>query len=327
MRHRLALLLLLAFIFALIPAAAQQQNPKQQQQEPKQQDPKQKPETPPDDQSDTIKVETNLVVINVTITDGNDRYVPGLRREDFNIFEDKTRQKIINFSYDEQPFAAVILLDTSLSMQNKMSLARAACANFVEGLRDGDTFAIYSFGGFKVKTLQDFTEVRDVPDSVWDLKADGETPLYDGIFKAAEALGKREERRRAIIVVSDGADTRSKATLDQTLRRTLDAQASIYAVDMTDNAVYKTQPRDNGAEVMKQLAAKTGGKFFPVAGGGKLRDAFTQTVEELRHQYTLTYESSNESFDGRWRAIEVKLAKPQYSVRARQGYYAQKKRG
>jgi len=322
MRLRMILLLLLAFGLALAPATARQQDPAQ-----KPQDPKQKPEAEVQSQDETITLETNLVVLNVTITDGRDRYVPGLKREDFQIFEDKLQQKIVNFSYDENPFTVAILLDISLSMENKLSLARAACANFVEGLRDGDTFAIYSFGGFKVKTLQDFTEVRDIPDSVWDMKADGETPLYDGIVKAAEALAKRPERRRAILVVSDGADTKSRASLDQALRKTLDAQASIYAVDMTDAAVYHVQPRDNGAEIMKQLAAKSGGKFFPTAGGSKLRDAFAATIEELRHQYTLTYESGNERFDGRWRAVEVKLAKPQFNVRTRQGYYARKQKG
>jgi Ca-activated chloride channel family protein len=307
---------------ALATASARPQDPTQHPQ-----DPKQKPEAESQSQGDTITLDTNLIVLNLTITDGKDRYVPGLKREDFSIYEDKLQQKIVNFSYDENPFTVAILLDISLSMEHKLSLARAACANFVDGLRTGDTFAIYSFGGMKVKTLQDFTEVRDVPDSVWDMKAEGETPLYDGIAKAAEALGKRPERRRAILVVSDGADTKSKVTLEQALRKTLDAQASIYAVDMTDAAVYRTQPRDNGAEVMKQLAAKTGGKFFPTAGGSKLRDAFANTIEELRHQYTLTYESSNERFDGRWRAVEVKLAKPQYNVRTRQGYYARKNRG
>ena len=219
------------------------------------------------------------------------------------------------------------VLHTDVRMLPRLPLARAACANFVNGLRDGDTFAIYSFGGLKVKTLQDFTEVRDVPDSVWDMKPDGETPLYDAIAKAADALAKRPESRRAILVVSDGADTRSKATLDQALRKSLAAQASIYGVDMTDAAVFRSQPRDNGAEVMKELAAKSGGKFFPVAGGSKLRDAFANTIEELRHQYTIGYESNNERFDGRWRAIEVKLNKPLLNVRSRQGYYAQKKRG
>jgi len=322
MRCKFVLLLLLAFSFVLIPVSATPQDPKQ-----KPKDPPQKPENEPPPQEDTIKFDTDLVVLNVTITDGQDRYVGGLKREDFSIFEDKLQQRIVNFTYDENPFSVVILLDTSLSMQNKLSLARAACANFVNGLRDGDTFAIYSFGGAKVKTLQDFTEVRDVPDSVWDLKVDGETPLYDAIAKAADALGKRPERRRAILVVSDGADTKSSATLDQALRKTLTAQASIYAVDLTDTSVYGVLPRDNGAEVMKNITAKTGGKFFATAGGSKLRDAFTNTIEELRHQYTLTYESSNERYDGRWRVVDVKLAKPMLNVRTRQGYYARKKRG
>ncbi|MEP7343493.1 MAG: VWA domain-containing protein [Acidobacteriota bacterium] len=322
MRCRFALLLILAFGFALATTSARPQDPAQ-----KPQDPKQKPEAEPQAQEETITFDTNLVMLNVTITDGKDRYVPGLKREDFSIFEDKSQQKIVNFSYDENPFTVAILLDISLSMQNKLSLARAACANFVSGLRDGDTFAIYSFGGMKVKTLQDFTEVRDVPDSVWDMKADGETPLYDGIAKAADALGKRPERRRAILIITDGADTKSKASLDQALRKTLAAQGSIYAVDMTDTTVYGTLARDNGADIMKELTAKTGGKFFRTPGGSKLRDAFASTIEELRHQYTLTYESSNERFDGRWRVVEVKLAKPQFNVRTRQGYYARKNRG
>lgn len=315
MSRRFALLLPLTLVFALLPTSARQQDP------PPKQDP-QKQET-----GEIIKFETNLVVLNVTITDGNDRYVPGLKQDDFKIFEDKVPQKIVDFNATESPFAVTILLDTSLSMESKLTLARAACAKFVEGLREGDTFAIYSFGGMKVKLQQDFTEVRDVPDSVWDLRVDGETPLYDAITKAAEALAGRPERRRAILVVSDGADTKSKATLDQALRKTLTAQASIYAVDLSDASVYKSQPRDNGAEVMKDMAAKTGGKFFPTAGGSKLRDAFLSTIDELRNQYTLTYESTNEKYDGKWRAVEVRVTKPLASVRTRQGYFARKQRG
>jgi VWFA-related protein len=175
--------------------------------------------------------------------------------------------------------------------------------------------------------LQDFTEVRDVPDAVWDLRPDGETPLYDGIVKAAEALSKRPERRRAILVVSDGVDTKSGASLDDAVRKVTDAAASVYAIDLSDAAVYRVAPRDNGAEVMKMLAAKTGGRFFRTPGGSELRDAFTSTVEELRRQYTITYESANDKFDGRWRAIEVRVAKPNLNIRSRQGYYAKKKRG
>ncbi|MGH9800318.1 MAG: VWA domain-containing protein [Blastocatellia bacterium] len=316
MRHCLVFLLLLTLGLALTQVSAHQQ-----------QDPPPKQDPQKEKAEETIKFETNLVVLNVTITDGNDRYVTGLKEKDFSIFEDKKPQQIIDFISDERPFSVVILLDTSLSMENKLTLARAACAKFVEELREGDTFAIYSFGGFKVKVHQDFTEIHDVPDSVWDMKVEGETPLYDAIAKAADALAERPERRRAIMVVSDGADTKSKATLDQALRKTLTAQASIYAVDLSDASVYKSQPRDNGAEVMKDLAAKTGGKFFPVAGGGKLRDAFASTVDELRQQYTLTYESTNERYDGKWRTVEVRVTKPLLGVRTRQGYYARKQKG
>ena len=308
------LLLLLTLGLSLAPVGAHQQDP------PPKQDP------PKTEAQDVMKFETNLVVLNVTVTDGSDRYVPGLRREDFKIFEDKAPQTIVDFNSAEKPFAVAILLDTSLSMQSKLTLARAACAKFVEGLREGDTFAIYSFGGMKVKLMQDFTEIRDVPDSVWDLRVDGETPLYDAITQSADALAQRPERRRAILVVSDGADTKSKATLDQALRKTLDAQASIYAVDLSDASVYKAQPRDTGAQIMKEMAAKTGGKFYPSAGGSELRDAFTKTIDELRQQYTLTYESTNEKYDGKWRVVEVKVAKPLVNVRTRQGYYAKKQK-
>jgi Ca-activated chloride channel family protein len=274
---------------------------------------------------DVISMETNLIVVNVTVTDALENYVSGLKGEDFKILEDTAPQRIIDFSVEEAPFAATVLLDASGSMGNKLSLARAACGNFLSGLRDGDMVAVYSFSGFKVKTLQDFSESHDPPEAVWDMKARDETPLYDAIVKAAEALGERAERRRAIIVVSDGADTTSKASLDQATRKTLDANAMIYAVDMSDRAVFRSDRKDNGAEVMKMLAAKTGGRFIATPGGAQMRDAFAGTVEELRRQYTLTYESTNEKLDGKWRAIEVRVTRPGLNVRARQGYYARKK--
>ncbi|MCI0336440.1 MAG: VWA domain-containing protein [Acidobacteria bacterium] len=310
MHHRFILLLLLVIGLALLPARAQQQDP------PKKAEP----------EEETISLETNLVVLNVTITDLQDRYISGLKAEEFKLLEDKSPQKILSFGFVETPFAAAILLDASGSMQSKLTLERAACANFIDGIREGDSYAIYSFGGTKVKKLQDFTEVRNIPDSVWDLRAEGNTPLYDAIVNAAEALAQRPERRRAIVIVSDGLDTQSRASLDEAVRKSIAAQAAIYAVDMTDASVYGKTPRDNSAEVMKALAAKTGGKFFHSPGGSKLREAFTNTVTELRNQYTLTYESSNEQMDGRWRAIEVRVARPNLNIRTRQGYYARKKK-
>jgi Ca-activated chloride channel family protein len=311
MRCRFILLPLLAFGLAITSIQAQQQDPQKSS----------------GSEDEVISLETNLVVLNVTITDLKDRYVSGLKIDDFRILEDNSPQNIVNFGYEETPFAAAILLDSSASMEKKLTLERAACANFVDGIREGDSYSIYSFGGARVKRLQDFTEVRDIPDSVWDMKAEGNTPLYDAVIKAAEALAKRSERRRAILLVSDGSDTQSKATLEQAMRKIVQAHIMVYAVDMSDSTLYGSTPRDNGAEVMKAMATKTGGKFFRTPGGSKLRDAFANTVEELRHQYTISYISSNDREDGRWRDVEVRVARPKLNVRARQGYYARGRKG
>src|SRR5262245_49748958 len=304
---RFTLLLLLASSLVLTSSDAREQDPQE-----------------PAGQGETISLETNLVVVNVTVTDANDRYVSGLKPDDFKIFEDNTQQKISSFGLEETAFAATIMLDISGSMEHKITLTRASCTYFVDRIREGDTFSIYSFGGSKVTMYQDFTEIRDIPDKLWDLRAQGSTPLYDAIVTGSDALIKRPEKRRAILIVSDGADTNSRASVDQALRKAAAAQVAIYGVDMSDPLVGASS-RNTGAEVLKMLANKTGGRFFRVPGGSQLRDSFVQTVEELRNQYTLTYDSSNERFDGRWRSIEVRVARPQLNIRARQGYYARKK--
>lgn len=279
------------------------------------QDPRPKPE------ESTLGVETSLVVVNVTIRDRNRLYVPGLTQRNFTILEEKVRQEILSFEDEVNPFAGVILLDASGSMESKLSLVRSACASFVDRLGEGDALAIYSFGDSKVRLLQDFTEIRDIPDAVWDLRAKGMTTLYDAIVTAAGALDRRPERRRAILIVSDGADTQSQASLDQAIRRAVEAQVVVYAVDLSDGVGDGSR---SGAGVLRSLTAKTGGRFFTSPGGSRLREAFEQTIDELRHLYTLTYSPANDRRDGRWRTIEVRVDRPDLDIRTREGYWARK---
>lgn len=294
------------------------------------QEPRQEPGEKPG-QQDSIAVETNLVVVNVTIRDARRSYVAGLTRENFQILEDGIRQEILSFNDEENAFTSAILLDSSGSMESKLSLVRAACAVFVDGLGVGDSYSIFSFGDAKVRKLQNFTEIRDLPDAVWDLKARGQTPLYDAIIEATAALSQRPERRRAIVIVSDGADTQSRASLDEVIRKAVEAQLLVYAVDLTDSAVYGSSSAgsqsgvNSGAGVLKSLTTKTGGQFFQTPGGSRLREAFAETIEELRHQYTVTYSSSNERQDGRWRSIEVRVNRPDLRIRTRQGYWARRR--
>ncbi|NOT61387.1 MAG: VWA domain-containing protein [Acidobacteria bacterium] len=317
----LSSLLLLALVgFAL----SQEPLPKLQDKQQPEKKPEEKVEEKPDDPISPILVDTSVVVLNVTVTDFGENFVGGLKRSDFAILEDKFPQPIADFSVEVKPFAAAILIDASASMGDKMTLARSACTSFVDGLREDDVFAIYSFTGTKVKQVQDFSDIHDISDFLWDMRPDGMTPMYDALVKATEDLLKRPERRRVILLVSDGADSTSKATLDEVIRKATDVGITIYCVDLSDRGVYKTTPRDNGPEIMKNLAQKTGGRFYTSPGGGALREAFAQTVEELRHQYTITYEPRNEKKDGKWRAVEVQLKNPALKARTRLGYYAAK---
>lgn len=274
-------------------------------------------------QDETIRVDSNLVVLNLTATAGNGEYVHNLRAADFKVLEDGREQKITTFSAAETPFAAVLLLDASGSMQGRVSLARSAAIRFLEGLRPDDVAAVYSFSS-EIEKIQDFSPSRDLEPIAYDLQAEGFTVLHDAIVQAARDLSQRPERRRAIIVLSDGADTRSKASHDQALNSALMAEATIYAVDMsTPSSGFAEQQRT--AAVLKSFTDKSGGRYVSSPGGKALRDAFAGIVGELSNQYTIGYQPLNRVRDGAWRNVEVKLARPNVSVRTRRGYRAGKR--
>jgi VWFA-related protein len=156
------------------------------------------------------------------------------------------------------------------------------------------------------------------------LRAKGETVLNDAIVRAANDLSKRPEKRRAIVVLSDGADTRSQASNDKALAIALAVNATIYTVDMADQGV-GAQKTFSAAGMLREFANKSGGRFVPTPGGKALRDAFGEIVEELSNQYTIGYRPSNRAHDGRWRTIEVKIDQPEVKARTRRGYRLTKK--
>jgi Ca-activated chloride channel family protein len=272
---------------------------------------------------DPIKVESSLVVLNATITDAKGTPVSGLKQNQFQIFEDGKEQKIEFFAAEKTPFAAVILLDSSGSMEERVSLARSAAIQFLDRLRIDDVTAIYNFDS-KISLVQDFSNSRDIYEGVFDIKANGMTVLNDAIIKAAQELGKRPEKRRAIIVLSDGADTQSKGSSDKALKAALAAGATIYTVDMSAINAGNSRERLQNQGILKNFAEKSGGKFVATPGGVAMRDAFKNIVEELGIQYTLGYQPTNTTKDGKWRAIELKTNKPDLNIRTRKGYNAPK---
>lgn len=274
---------------------------------------------------DVIRVNTDLVVLNVTVTDRAGQYVPGLRQADFTIFEDGREvaaQQVSSFSVHESPFASVILLDTSRSMENRLILARSAAIRFLDRLRDEDVAAVYKFDS-KVEQLQEFSGGRDLAPLIYGIKADGLTTLNDAIVNAAKALADRPEKRKAIIVLSDGLDTYSKASADKAVESALAVGATIYAVDMSATEGSHARNQQSGA-VLKSFAEKSGGRFVATPGGPALRDAFANIADELGHQYTIAYRPLNQKRDGKWRKLDVKISRSELQVRTRKAYRAPK---
>ncbi|MBP7375984.1 MAG: VWA domain-containing protein [Pyrinomonadaceae bacterium] len=273
---------------------------------------------------DIVTVDSSIVLVNVTILDRSGKTVGGLTEKQFKIFEDGVEQKIESFAAEETPFAAVILMDTSGSMESRVSIARSAAIKFLEGLRIDDNAAIYHFHS-KVELVQDFSNSRDIVERIFDLKADGMTVLNDAVFKAAELLAARKEKRRAIIVLSDGADTQSKRSQDKALKAANAAGATIYTIDMSSpDATLKEKAQNQSA--LKSFAEKTGGTFVATPGGNGMRDAFKRIVEELGNQYTLAYSPKDAKKDGKFHSIEVTVSRPNLTLRTRKGYNAPKQK-
>lgn len=272
-----------------------------------------------------VRVNTDLVVLNVTVTDKAGQYVPGLKLADFTVYEDGkpvTTQSVSSFSMHESPFASVVLLDTSGSMEKRLSLARSAAIQFLDKLRQEDVAAVYKFDS-KVEQVQEFSSGRDLAPMVYGVKADGLTTLNDAIVDAAKALAAREEKRKAIIVLSDGMDTHSKASASKAVESALAVGATIYAVDMSteDNGFVR---KHQNAAMLKSFTEKSGGRFVATPGGQALRDAFAGIADELGHQYTIAYRPLNPARDGKWRKLDVKLSREDLVVRTRKAYRAPK---
>jgi Ca-activated chloride channel homolog len=273
-------------------------------------------------EEDPIRIETNLVVVPFTATNRDGTPIRRFQPNEIQVYENGKPQTIAFLESGSDPFAAVILIDTSGSMEERIVFARSAAITFLDGIREIDSVAVLTFDN-KVETIRDFSNSRDIPDRTYSLSARGFTALNDAIVRAAEMLEKRPERRRAIIVLSDGADTRSTNSGERAMRAALGADATIYTIDMNPpDQQLNSRDRLQNHAVLRNFANRTGGVFVNAPGGTVMRDALESIVGELRVQSVLGYESSDLRKDGRWRTIEIRISRPSTIVRSRRGYFA-----
>ncbi|MBX7218442.1 MAG: VWA domain-containing protein [Blastocatellia bacterium] len=272
-------------------------------------------------ESDTLRINTELVLLNVSVSDEKGKYVTGMKEGDFEIYEDGVLQKLEHFTAEDTPFAAAILIDSSGSMKTKLGRARVAAARFQDLIRTSDAVAIYSFNSV-VERVQEFSSEHDVSNKLWNVEARGATRLFDCLNVSLDGLAERKETRRAVVIISDGEDTNSGVTFKHMLRRALDEDVLVYSVDLVDPA---SMARDaaglQAGRMLQELAEKTGGKYIRSPGGQLLDQKFEEIVKELRQQYTLGFYPKDSSQNRSYHKLEVKLRRPGLRLRTRQGYY------
>jgi Ca-activated chloride channel family protein len=255
--------------------------------------------------------EVNRVILWVTVTGKGDEPVKDLTMDGFSVYEDGVQQTIKDFFLEDRPITMAIVLDSSGSMRDAMPDVHQAAASFVETLRPQDKGLVIDFDD-KVFLLQDLTSDQALlKEAVTSTEALGSTALYDALHAAFRQL-RGIDGRKAIVLLTDGDDTSSQLAYDRILEEAKAQNVLIYGIGLGD--VRKS--------VLKELSETTGGRAFFVAKASQLADVYRKIADELRRQYYLSYSTTNTKWDGRFIKLEVKSTNPDWSVRARRGYFA-----
>ena len=270
----------------------------------------------------------DLVSLNVTVTDSDNRYVTNIERESFQLYEDGAPQEVTFFTRTQLPIALALMMDTSASMAEKMSTAQEAAIGFAKRLRDQDLASIIDFDS-RVEVRQGFTNrIDELETAIRQTSAGGSTSLYNAIYISLKELGKvgadtaDEIRRQAIVMLSDGEDTSSLVEFDEVLELAKRSDTVIYSIGLRMRNIRNRRGFREADFVLRQLAQETGGRVFFPEKADDLPEIYQRISDELSSQYTLGYISKNPMQDGQWRRIVVRVDRPNVAARTKQGYYA-----
>ena len=267
----------------------------------------------------TEDVDVDVVQITAVITDSAGRFVSGLTREDFRVFDDGKAQTITHFESESIPLELVAALDVSSSMRESIGTVKQTAKRFLAELSPSDQVTVLAFNENIFIPARRATDPATRTRAVDRLGAWGGTALYDAVIRAIEILG-RQSGRRAIVLFSDGDDQSSHAALNAAIRRTEGSDATIYAIGL-GRAVKAPALQ----KLLEQIASVSGGRAFFTEEVSRLDGVFNDVLEDLRHQYLLSYETPDGRRDEEWHSIQVEVAGGRHTVRARQGYRLNKR--
>jgi Ca-activated chloride channel family protein len=307
------------------------------QQAPQPQQPKAKPTpTPPTQDDGSVVVRINRVRLPITVKDKKDRLISGLKKEDFQILEDKVAQQIETFNDDVGqvlPLYVGVLMDTSPSTAGKLKFEQESAMNFIQSVvrprRDRIFFATFDD---EINLRQDFTDRLDLLEKAVSgaKKLGKQTALYDAVWQFCDEKMRSVSGRRVLVVITDGEDTYSRANLRDAVDIAQRTETTIFAISTKAGfssavpGVEMGEVKDANDRDMVKLAEETGGAAFFSGDMLTLERAFTKIAKELRSQYLITYRPTNDRYDGSYRRIDVKLTSAQgdLRVRTKKGYTA-----
>jgi Ca-activated chloride channel family protein len=292
------------------------------------------------DDGEVIRVDTELVTLNVSVVDrSTSRGLTGLAQSDFKIYEDGSEQQINHFEAANAPFNLVLLIDLSGSTADKLKLIRAAAQRFVDAARPADSIAVIAFAGAPVVVSRLTNDREALRQRIRSMEtAPGDTKLYDSLnFAMNEALkDSGGSRRTAVIVMSDGLDGTlpsvrgdgSAMSYGEILSQVREFDGVLYALwvdtEYESLSEHDTQPEDfdAGHDRMAELAEAGGGLFYEVEKLEDLAGAYERVVADIGTVYSLSYRPANTLRDGKWRAIRVAVSRPNAVARGKRGYHA-----
>lgn len=287
----------------------------------------QKPAPPANEEKDASRIVLDVTRVNMlfTVSDKKGRFITDLGKNDFEVFENKKPQEVLEFTAESDlPLRLAILIDTSNSIRDRFRFQQEAATDFVKSVvqakRDKAIVVSFDTSAELVADLTDDTQKLE--NAIRDLRPGGGTALYDAIFYACRDKLMLDQPlykfRRAMVVLSDGDDNVSRYTRDQALEMAQKADAVIYTISTNISRI-----ETDGDKVLKYFAAETGGQAFFPFKATDLAQSFENIANELRHQYNLFYRPAPLFTDGKYHTVLMKVrGRKDLIVRCKKGYYA-----
>jgi Ca-activated chloride channel family protein len=275
-----------------------------------------------------IRIDTNVVLIPVTVTDPLNRFVTGLEQDSFKVFEDKLEQKIVSFGSEDAPLSIGIVFDTSGSMGPKLDKSRQAVSEFFKTANPEDEAFLVVFND-RPELVTPFTHnLEEIQNRLTFTQSKGRTALLDGILLGLHTMKKARNPRKALIVISDGGDNSSRYTESEIKNLVKESDTQIYAIGIYEpvQSRNRTLEESAGPGLLTDVSEPTGGRHFFVENLNELPDVAAKIGIELRNQYVLGFSPTNQVRDGKYRKVSVKLVQPRglppLHAFWRTGYYA-----